>query len=347
MKTGVSVASIELMEGRVAAAVGAANTSLHGARLVVRPGSAAEIADILRVAGEVALPLGVGVAAGIDLDLSRMTNVLHLDETSLLVSAQAGLTWSALEQQLGERGLTLGVLPEASRSRTLGALVAAPRPSEASPRAGRFVQQVAGISGLLADGTEISTRIAPRKATGPDLLHGIVGGRGTLGLVTSVTQRIFRRGEVREEAAFGFAAVEDALRAARALLVAGGRPLDLFIAPEPPVLSLAVDGAPQHTAAERELAERIASAHGGKPVPFHPPPSFGRTVATAYERFVPLERIEAAIPSRDGRVLGFSVLGATVVDPSRAPERPAAHALTLALKHRLDPDRRFPDWPGT
>jgi hypothetical protein len=35
------------------------------------------------------------------------------------------------------------------------------------------------------------------------------------------------------------------------------------------------------------------------------------------------------------------------VDPSRSVEKPAAHPLTLLLKKRLDPDRRFPDWTQT
>src|SRR5690242_18050314 len=97
----------------------------------------------------------------------RMHNILHLDETSLLVTAQAGVTFQALEEELAARGLTLGPLPAWARGRTLGALLAAPRPSEAAPRIGRFTRACAGVQGLLPDGTEIATRVAPRKATGP------------------------------------------------------------------------------------------------------------------------------------------------------------------------------------
>jgi FAD/FMN-containing dehydrogenase len=332
-------AQIELSYDRLAQAVGRSHVSTHDTGVTVRPGSATEIADVLRVAGEVGLPVGVGARGGLSLDLDRMRNVLHLDETSLLVSVQAGMTFEELERLLGERGLTLGPMIGSSRDRTIGAMLAAPRPAEASPRLGRFTAQCTGIAGLLADGTELSTRIAPRKATGPDLMHALVGARGALGLITSATLRLFRRGEVREEATYRFTAVENALRAARALIVAGGRPLDLVVTQGS--LSIVADGAPQHVAAERELAERLARAEGGEPTPFSPLPPL---IAAGHQRAVPLERIEAAVPPRDGRVVGWSTLGAAVVDPSRAPEKPAAHALTAALKKRMDPDRRFPDW---
>ena len=66
-----------------------------------------------------------------------------------------------------------------------------------SPRLGRFVQACAGVAAILANGTEIATRVAPRKATGPDLMHALVGARGTLGLITSATIRVRIKGRAR------------------------------------------------------------------------------------------------------------------------------------------------------
>lgn len=338
----------QILAERLTHAVGAQHLSVDEAgRVAVRPGSAAEIVDVLRIAREVSAPTGIAgmhTQGGVGLDLDRMRNVLELDETSLLVAAQAGLTAGALEALVNARGLTLGPLPPSSRGRTLGALLAAPRPSEASPRAGRFTAQCIGLSALLPDGTEVSTRIAPRKATGPDLMHMVIGARGTLGLVTSATIRLQRRGEMRHEAAFALPTIEAALKAARALLVAGGRPLDLAVSGQPTVLWLHTDGTPAHAEAERELAAKIARAHGGEPVPVTPPPQWTRA---PHERFVALEAIEAALPSATGRVVGWHTLGATVADPGRAPEPPPpAPPLVEALKQRLDPDGRLPRWPG-
>jgi alkyldihydroxyacetonephosphate synthase len=187
---------------RLAHAVGAAHVSVDGERVTVRPGAPAEIADVVRIAGEVSATVGIGVADGVALDLGRMRNVLHLDETSLLVEVQAGLTVEQLEIVLAERGLTLGPVPHSSRARTVGALLSAPRPSEAAPRTGRLTATCAGIAAVLADATALSTRVAPRKATGPDLMHALVGARGTLGLITAATLRVQRRAEMRHEAAW-------------------------------------------------------------------------------------------------------------------------------------------------
>src|SRR5690348_1829303 len=105
---------------RLAHAVGVANVDGDGGRVRVRPGAPAEIADVVRIAGEIGAVIAVGenragdgVGAGerIVLDLGRMSSVLDLDETSLLVSAQAGVTFEALESLLAERSLTLGPLP--------------------------------------------------------------------------------------------------------------------------------------------------------------------------------------------------------------------------------------------
>jgi FAD/FMN-containing dehydrogenase len=342
---------------RLAHAVGGANVKADGGRVVVRPGAPAEIVDVVRVAAEVGAIVGVVLPAhepepggdSVTLDLSRMHNVLHVDETSLLVSAQAGVTVAALEQLLAERGLTLGPLPTWSRERTLGALLAAPRASEASPRHGRFVQNCAGIAAILPDGTEVTTRLAPRKATGPDLMHAIIGARGTLGLITSATVRVQRRQETRLEASFRLPSLVAALMTARALLVRGGRPADLTVLASG-VLSLHVDGPEPLVQAERALCESIARELGGQPVPFAPPP---RATKPPYERAVALETIDREVLAPSSlvgdaiRVVGWHVGGACVVDVERPASPPAApHVLWSALKRRLDPDRRFAGWPG-
>ena len=335
--------ALSLLADRVRDAVGAAHVELDEARarLTVRPGSAAEMVDLLRVAREGGLTVGVGAPRGLSLDLQRMRSILHLDETSLLCQVQAGLTLVELEAAVQPRGLTVGALPATSRVRAIGALLAAPRPSEATPRLGRLVSACAGVQALLADGTELSTRVAPRKATGPDLQHALVGARGTLGLITAATLRLYRRGESRAEAGYGFATVEAALSAARAILVRGLRPVDLCVTAQPARLWLAVEGTGPHAAAERALAHTIAVEQGGREDDSAAPPQLTRS---AYERAVPLERVHAAIPSQTGRVCGFHTHGAALVDPERGAEPKEAHPLLVALKRQLDPDGRLPAW---
>jgi FAD/FMN-containing dehydrogenase len=328
---------------RLAAAVGEQHATADGGRSRARPGSAAEIADVLRVAREAGVTAGVGVAP-LSLDLSRMKTVLHLDETSLLVTVQAGITAEALDALLQPRGLATALLPAISRSRTIGTLLSAPRPSEASPMWGRFADSCAGIGAVLADGTEISTRVAPRKATGPDLMHALVGTRGTIGVITSATLRLQRRGELREEAAWALPSLKEALACARAILVRGGRPHDLQVALSPAItLSVAVEGPRPLVENERELCHRLALENGGRPVPHTPPPL---QTSPPEEKFFPLSSLPSSLPA-SARVIGWHMKGAAAVDPERAPgPTPAAHPLVTLLKKRLDADGRLPPWPG-
>jgi FAD/FMN-containing dehydrogenase len=334
---------IDLVGERLAGAVGAPHVSVEGRRATVRPGSTTEVADLLRVAREVSVTIGVGASSGatIALDLGRMCNVLEIDETSLLVTAQAGLAAEQLEAQIATRGLSLGPLPFTSAERTLGALAAAPRPSEASPQRGRLVGQITSLSALLADGTEIATRSAPRKAVGPDLMHALIGARGATGIITSVTLRVHRRGEARREAAFRFEKVQPALATARALLVRGARPYDLHVSGDG-LLVLTTDGTEPCAEAEVKLAERIARERGGTPTPHAPLLVLKRA---PHERFAPMDRLDLLEPPPHGRVSGWHALGATVLDPDRAPDPLPPHPLLAELREKLDPDRRFSGSP--
>jgi FAD/FMN-containing dehydrogenase len=298
----------------------------------------------MRVAREASVTVGVG-AAPLSLDLSRMRNLLHLDETSLLVTVQAGLSAQSLDAILHERGLSLPPLGPTSRGRTIGALLSGPRPSEASPAWGRFIAACAGIGAVLADGTQIATRVAPRKATGPDLMHVLLGTRGTLGVITSATLRLQRRGELREEAAWALPSLHDALECARAILVRGGRPHDLSVASSPaPTLSVAVEGPRLLVESERELCHRIALEHGARPVPHTPPPLM---TAPPEELALALDKLEISKPRPSMRVIGWHMAGAAVIDPERAPgPTPPAHPLVALLKRRLDPNGLLSPWPG-
>src|SRR5215472_6286787 len=101
---------------RLLHAVGASHVLAESGRALVRPGAPAELADVVRIASEVGASVGVDAGAGITVDLSRMCNLLELDETSLLASVQAGITVEALDLLLGERGLALPPLPSWSRA---------------------------------------------------------------------------------------------------------------------------------------------------------------------------------------------------------------------------------------
>lgn len=254
---------------------------------IVWPAATAEVSQVVRIAHahELAVvPYGAGSSlvggAGfkpdrptVVLDTKRMCQVLELDETSLTLHAQAGITGCDLEQKLSRKGYALGHMPSSLFFSTLGGWLAVRSAGRMMTRYGRIDQMCMGVTAVLPDGSVIHTRVAPRRATGPDLMHLLLGSEGTLGVITSAYLRVLRRREARLYLAAVFKDRAAAVRALGASIGGGARPpvaavlspddslrfcdhkghaaVCLFEGPEPVVT------------AERDLAAERLKAHGG------------------------------------------------------------------------------------
>jgi alkyldihydroxyacetonephosphate synthase len=194
----------------------------------VTPGSAAEVAEVIRRAGAngaAVHPVGAGGRPSrIDKDpkgersrvfisTSRLDQVLQLDEQSLLVHAQVGLTGLDLERILAPRGLSIGDYPPVVLTSSLGGIIAVRTPGKSSARHGFFEDAVVGVSAVLADGRSVHTRVAPRRATGPDLQRALCGSEGTIGFITSAVLRIHHKPEARLVAAYQLPSFDAAVSA--------------------------------------------------------------------------------------------------------------------------------------
>jgi alkyldihydroxyacetonephosphate synthase len=183
----------------------------------VTPGSAAEVAEVIRRAatlGAAIHPVGAGgrptqvgndpkgERARVFISTSRLDQVLELDEHSLLIHAQVGLTGLDLERILAPRGLSIGDYPPVVLTSSLGGILAVRTPGKSSARHGFFEDAVVGVSAVLADGRTVHTRMAPRKATGPDFARALCGSEGTIGFITSAVLRIHKKPEARLVAAY-------------------------------------------------------------------------------------------------------------------------------------------------
>ncbi len=198
---------------------------LDDGSLRVTPGSAAEVAEVIRRAGAggaAIFPVGAGgrpsrsdkdARPRVLVSTSRLDQVLQLDEQSLLVHAQAGLTGLDLERILAPRSLSIGDYPPVVLTSSLGGIIAVRTPGKSSARHGFFEESVVGVSAVLADGRSVHTRVAPRRATGPDLVRALCGSEGTLGFITSAVLRIHPRPESRLVAAYLLPSVDAAVSA--------------------------------------------------------------------------------------------------------------------------------------
>lgn len=285
---------LERLHRELAAIVGAEHAAL-GERpgVVVRPGGAAEVAELVSrcaSAGAAVIPLGSGTRAQptsisrrlrVFVDLARMSHVLNLDETSLTVHAQAGLRATDLEEVLARRGLSLGDFPPSALGSSIGGLLAVRTPGKASTRHGFIEDAVLAVSAVLADGRTVHTRVAPRRATGPDLARALCGSEGTLGIITSAVLRIHRQPEARFLAAFALPRFADALTAVRLSLREEAAPAamraydglearahfgDDCCEPDQAVLVIATAGPTDLAACDRELVTSAVAVCGGSPL---------------------------------------------------------------------------------
>ena len=213
------------MNADLVAAVGAEHVDqLDETTWRVTPGSAAEVAEVVRrAAGKKAAihPLGAGgrplaatdTRARVFISTRRLDQVIQLDEQSLLVHAQAGLTGLELERILAPRNLSIGDYPPVVLTSSLGGILAVRTPGKSSARHGFFEDAVVGVSAVLADGRTVHTRVAPRRSTGPDLARALCGSEGTIGFITSAVLKIHLRPEARLVAAYRLPSIDAAVSA--------------------------------------------------------------------------------------------------------------------------------------
>lgn len=168
---------------------------------VVRPTSTSEVSALLEWADRtrtavVAYGEGSGVVDGVRpvgaivVDLGEMWRIQDLDTRSRLVTVQTGVTGPQLAAALGEHDLMLGHEPQSYDISTVGGWVATRACGQLSARYGGIEDLVAGLEAVLPGGKVVRSKIAPRRAVGPDLAGLLIGSEGTLGIVTEVTLRV-------------------------------------------------------------------------------------------------------------------------------------------------------------
>jgi alkyldihydroxyacetonephosphate synthase len=134
-------------------------------------------------------PERAGLGALISLDLGGMDRVLAVDERSLTATLQPGLRLPELDRALGERGLTLGHVPQSYEWASVGGCVATRSAGQASSGVGRIDSNVVSLRAAAPAG-ELSTLTVPSTAAGPSLRALLVGSEGALGVLTEVTLRV-------------------------------------------------------------------------------------------------------------------------------------------------------------
>jgi alkyldihydroxyacetonephosphate synthase len=219
-------------------------TSVHGIydgpipAAIVYPSSAADVAAVLRFAGENLVNvvprtgrtateggLETVVEDSLVVDGSRMNEVLKIDPVDMMATAQCGVRLQDLEDAVRARGLTTGHSPQSKPLAQLGGLVATRSIGQFSTLYGGIEDLVVGLQAVFPGGQVIRIKNVPRRAAGPDIRHIVIGNEGALCFITEVTLKLYRY-RPQNNRYFGFLVDDfaDGIAAIRELITAGYRP---------------------------------------------------------------------------------------------------------------------------
>lgn len=211
---------------------------------VVRPGSADEVAAVLRACADVGVgvvPQGgnTGLVGGsvprggeVVLSTSRLDGVSDVDADAGELTAGAGVTLAAAQAAARGIGWEVGVDLGARDSATIGGMVATNAGGVNVLRHGPMRHQVIGFEAVLADGSVVRRLPGMMKDnTGYDLAGLLAGSEGTLAVITAVRLRLVPAVTHRAVAVAGFDDAAAAVAAASGLrrrLATSIQALELF-----------------------------------------------------------------------------------------------------------------------
>jgi FAD/FMN-containing dehydrogenase len=173
------------------------------ASALVRPGSAGEVAEVLRICRDAGAYVTIqggrtSLVAGtvpehddVLLSTERLCAIGDVDTIERRVTAGAGSTLSAVQRAARAVGLVFGVDLAARDTATVGGMASTNAGGLRTVRYGNMGSQVIGMDVALPDGSMVRRHSQVRADnTGYDLPSLFVGAEGTLGVITALDLRL-------------------------------------------------------------------------------------------------------------------------------------------------------------
>jgi glycolate oxidase len=183
----------------------------HMPEVVVMPRTAAEIAEIIKLANRENIPVtpraagsglsggAVPIYGGILLSVERMDKIVEIDAQNLMAVVEPGVVTNKFDEALKEHGLFFAGYPMSEEFCFIGGNVAE------NAGGGRAIKY--GVTGRYICGIEVVTPTGEimqlggkriKDVTGYNLLGLMVGSEGTLGIFTQITIKLLPRPSVRK-----------------------------------------------------------------------------------------------------------------------------------------------------
>jgi FAD/FMN-containing dehydrogenase len=181
--------------------------------VVVWPESVEDVQKVVKIANEWQVPIvpqggrtatsgAEGMKGSISLNLCRMNKLLHFDEKRYRFTAEAGANIADLAEYAARRGYMILDIPGMFLTSQLGSRVAVHGHLQYTNRWGSLKSLLEGIEVVLPTGEVVQLgrgtngiKIPVKSGVGFNLADLFLGSRGTLGIVTKVTEQMIRTPE--------------------------------------------------------------------------------------------------------------------------------------------------------
>lgn len=171
--------------------------------VVLKPRTAAEISEILKICNEAYIPVtprgaGTGLSGGalpcfggVLISTERMNSILQIDESNLQVTTEPGVITEVLQDAVKSRGLFYPPDPASRGSCFIGGNIAENSGGPKAVKYGVVKDYVLNLEVVLPNGDIIWTGANVLKnVTGYNLTQLIVGSEGTLAIVTKIVLKL-------------------------------------------------------------------------------------------------------------------------------------------------------------
>jgi glycolate oxidase len=267
-----------------------------GCAFVVFPESTDEVVACVRIADEQALPVvprgsGTGLAGGstpigdaLVVATTKMTRVIEIRPEDRLAWVEPGVPNLDLAHELAPYGFTFAPDPSSQQTSSIGGNVSTNAGGPHCLAYGVTSNHVLALDVVLSDGEVARVGAEGPEAAGFDLRGLLVGSEGTLGIVAAVCVRLTPLPPATRTMLFDFESVEGCAGAVSRIIADGVVPAALemmdqgiVVAAErfahagyptdaAAILIVEADGTAAAVAAETEVVEAAARAHGAREV---------------------------------------------------------------------------------
>jgi glycolate oxidase len=205
----------------------------HCPNVAVFPQTTAEVAAVVKLCNQVNVPFvprgagtslaggGLPVGGGVMIVLTRMREIAEVNLRDRYAIVEPGVVNGSLNKRLAGTGFHYAPDPSSQGACTIGGNVATNAGGPHTLKYGVTVNHVLGVEMVTAEGEIVQVGGPAEDMPGPDLVGTIVGGEGTLGIVTKVWVRLTPNPQGVRTMLGIFESIDDATQAISGIIGAG------------------------------------------------------------------------------------------------------------------------------